>query len=450
MLNNTIKFYLICFLALFSFIINMPKTTPVRIHWGKVNLEWDLRRPPLKFGSLTRDLELKKGLDIQGGTRLVYEADATNLPDDDKTRALEAAKRVIESRVNYFGVSESTVQSIITDNHFRIAVELPGVKDIDLAVSIIGKTAQLEFRKYKDASAEATFIPTLENTVSTGITGADMKSFQVTFNTSNGLPAIGFQTTPEGKEKFAALTRSLIGKSLIAFLDDRVISQAVVQSEIDERGQISGNFSITEAKSLTSLFNAGSLPVPLKLVEQKDIGAVLGQESINKSIRGGIVGLAIVAIFMVANYGNLGIVAIIALLVNGLLSLSLYRLIPVTLTLPGMAGFILSIGMAVDSNILVFERIKEELRYGKPWGVAMELGFGRAWESIKDANIATLITTFILFNPLNWNFLNISGLVRGFAFTLFLGIVVSLFTGIVVTRTLIRTFFSTKQLNIKP
>ncbi len=180
----------------------------------------------------------------------------------------------------------------------------------------------------------------------------------------------------------------------------------------------------------------------LKVIEQRNIGATLGQESVQKSIRAGLIGLSIVIGFMWAYYGRLGFLADLGLIIYGLITLALYKLIPVTLTLPGIAGFILSVGMAVDANILIFERIKEELREEKPWATAMELGFGRAWDSIKDANVCTLITCFILFNPFDWNFLNTSGMVRGFALTLGLGILISLFTGIIVSRTLIRMFGS--------
>jgi preprotein translocase subunit SecD len=181
--------------------------------------------------------------------------------------------------------------------------------------------------------------------------------------------------------------------------------------------------------------------VPIEIIRQQNIGASLGQESVQKSIIAGGVGLAAVMLFMVLFYGWKGVIADVALVIYGLITLTLYKLFPITLTLPGLAGFILSVGMAVDSNILIFERMKEELRLGKKFAIAMELGFGRAWDSIKDANVATLITAFILFNPLNWSFLNSSGMVRGFALTLALGIGVSLFTGIFVTRTLMRFFF---------
>ncbi|MCA9397416.1 SecD/SecF family protein translocase subunit, partial [candidate division WWE3 bacterium] len=212
---------------------------------------------------------------------------------------------------------------------------------------------------------------------------------------------------------------------------------------------VSGGFSIEQAQLLAKQLNAGALPVPVEIIEQETIGATLGQISVEKSITAGLIGLALVIIFMILNYGRLGILASIALAIYGLVTLAVYEIIPVTLTLSGIAGFILSIGMAVDSNILIFERMKEELSAGRQLKQAMELGFGRAWDSIRDANVATLVTVFILFNPFNWNFLVTSGMVRGFALTLGIGIVISLFTGIIVTRTLVRVFYRTGDIKTK-
>jgi len=215
-----------------------------------------------------------------------------------------------------------------------------------------------------------------------------------------------------------------------------------VQTAItDGRGVISGRFTREGAKTLALQLNAGALPVSVRIVERRTIGATLGAASVTKSIQAGMVGLALVAVFMILQYGWLGVIADFALLLYGLLSLAIFRFIPVTLTMPGIAGFILSIGMAVDSNILIFERYREEKREGKPWQIAIEVAFGRAWDSIRDANFTTIITCLVLFNPGNWQFLPTSGLVRGFAVTLFLGVIVSLFTGIVVTRTFIRVLY---------
>ncbi len=222
-----------------------------------------------------------------------------------------------------------------------------------------------------------------------------------------------------------------------------------VQVQItDGNAQITGNFSVDEAKALAVQLNAGALPVPVSILSQKNIPATLGAESIKKSVVSGAIGLSMVIFFMIAYYGKLGLIASLGLVTYSIYTLAIYKLIPVVLSLPGIAGFILSVGMAVDSNILIFERYKEEIRAGRSWQVALELAFGRAWDSIKDANTATIITGFILFNPLEWSFLNTSGAVRGFALTLIIGILISLFTGLVVTRNLLRLFYKGKTQTI--
>ena len=280
------------------------------------------------------------------------------------------------------------------------------------------------------------------NFVPSDLTGKDLLSAAVTFETQDRQPAVSLKFKDSGKDKFAKLTKEFLGKPLAILLDNSLLSAPTVQAEIVSGDAIiSGSFTLDEAKFLATQLNAGALPVPVRILSQKVISATLGENSIRQSVLAGGIGLAIVAAFMILYYGWLGVIAVIGLLVYGLITATLYRLIPVTLTLPGVAGFLLSIGMAVDSNILVFERYREEIRAGRSWPVALELGFGRAWNSIKDANLATIITGLILFNPLDWSFLNASGAVRGFALTLLLGIFISLFTGIVVTRTLLRFFY---------
>ncbi len=228
-------------------------------------------------------------------------------------------------------------------------------------------------------------------------------------------------------------------------LDNQIVTQPTVQGKITGgQAQITGNFTIDEAKELSIQLNAGALPVPISLIEERTIGATLGALSIKESVLAGTVGVVMVAIFMILAYGKLGIVADIGLFIFAVITLALYKLIPVTLTLPGIAGFMLSIGMAVDSNILIFERFKEE-KTKHSIGSALEISFGRAWDSIRDANIATLATAFILTNPLDWKFLHTSGPVRGFAITLALGIFISLFTGLFVSRNLLRILIKEKN-----
>ena len=397
----------------------------------------DFKIGPINF---RRPLEIKKGLDLQGGTHLVFTADMNGVEEANREEALLAAQRNIEKRVNFFGVSEATVQTARTDKDYRLVVELPGVKDANQAIDLIGKTAQLEF--WEENPDQEAASKSGEFLLKTNLTGKDLKKASVQFDPNTGSPVVGLEFNAEGAKKFGEITTKNTGRIVAIFLDETPISTPKVEEPITTgQAVIKGGFTRQEAQKLSVQLNAGALPVPIKLIEQRNVGATLGEESVQKSIRAGIIGLALVMAFMWAYYGKLGGLADLALISYALITVAIYKLVGVTLTLPGVAGFLLSVGMAVDSNILIFERMKEEIRTGKALSMAMELGFGRAWDSIRDANICTLITAFILFNPFNWNFLNASGMVRGFALTLALGIAVSLFTGIVVTRNLVRILY---------
>jgi preprotein translocase subunit SecD len=443
MKRKTFLLWSIIFITIISGIIDLPKNYPLKFSIGSFKVDTKISGPNIDFAfgslSIKRELDIKQGLDLSGGTHLVFQANMSGVEEKDRQSAIEAARNNIERRVNFFGISEPTVQTSKVENDYRLIVELPGVKDVNQAVELIGQTAQLMFYEQKDASPSSGFVPTT-------LTGKDLKSSTVKFDQNSGQPIVGLAFNADGAKKFADITTKNVKKIVAIYLDQTPISMPTVDEPITSgEAIIRGNFTIDTAKQLSTLLNAGALPVPIKIIEQRNVGATLGQESVQKSIRAGFVGLLMVAGFMWAYYGKLGFLADLALIVYGLITLALYKLIPVTLTLPGIAGFILSIGMAVDSNILIFERMKEEIRSGKHWKQAMELGFGRAWDSIRDANICTLITCFILFNPFNWNFLNVSGMVRGFALTLGLGIFISLFTGIVVTRTLLRVLYRGKE-----
>jgi preprotein translocase subunit SecD len=341
------------------------------------------------------------------------------------------------------------VQTAVSENAYRIIVELPGVNDVEEAISLIGQTALLDFREFndtKEATVGAFFIPTLENTKSVGLTGKDLARASMQYSTQTGQPEVQLDFNAEGAKKFADATTRLVGKPIAIFLDEIPLTSPTVQTAItDGRAVITGSFDRDTAKTLALQLNAGALPVPVRVVEQRTVEATLGAESVAKSITAGVIGLGFVALFMVLQYGKLGLIADAALILYGLLSFGVFRLFSITLTLPGIAGFLLSIGMAVDSNILIFERYKEELQSGKPWAIAMEQAFGKAWDSIRDANFTTIITSLILYNPANSNLLPASGLVRGFAATLLIGVLMSLFTGIVATRTFIRVFFKEKK-----
>ncbi len=389
--------------------------------------------------NFSKKYDLKLGLDLAGGSQLVFEADMGKIAEDKKQTAIEGVRDVIERRVNLFGVSEPTVQTSVFEGRNRVIVDLPGIKNTQDAVNLIGKTAQLSFEEIQDVAVPGSATPS-SVLVATDLTGADLQSAQVVFDSQTGKPAISIQFTKEGGDKFEKITSRNIGKQLPIILDEQIVSAPVVQGVISGgQAQISGSFAIDDAKKLAIQLNAGALPVPVKLIQESTVGATLGATSIKNSVTAGAIGFVMVMLFMVVSYGWFGVIANIGLVIFGFLTIALYKIIPVTITLPGIAGFLLSVGMALDSNILIFERFKEE-KTKRDFHQAIEVSFGRAWNSIRDAYIATLITCFVLANPFDWSFLNISGPIRGFAITLALGIAISLFTGIFISRNLIRIF----------
>jgi len=436
MSKNFIKILLIFLLTLICFYVSLPKEIPIKFNLAGVKIDRIINRHDLdlKIGNfvLKKNFDLVLGLDLAGGSHLVFEVDTGGIDDERKKIAVDAIKNIMEKRVNLFGISEPNVQTSSFEGKDRVIVELPGVRETQQAIDIIGKTAQLTFAELGGGEEDG-LIPT-------DLTGADLKSSDVVFDQTSGKPVVLIQFNEEGAKKFEQLTEKNLQKPLAILLDEEIVSAPVVQEKITGgSAQISGEFTLQEAKNLSIQLNAGALPAPVSLVEQRTVGATLGAESVQKSVVAGAIGLVMVMVFMVLNYGKLGLVANIALFVFGVITLALYKLIPVVLTLPGVAGFLLSVGMAVDSNILIFERFKEE-RPKRTLADALEVSFGRAWDSIRDANIATLVTAFVLANPLDFNFLHTSGPVRGFAVTLSLGIVISLFTGVVVSRNLLRAF----------
>jgi preprotein translocase subunit SecD len=435
------KLFIIIFITLFSIYVDLPGSIPVNIHLGSINIDKSINRPAINLPFFSRDLEIKQGLDLQGGTQVLLRANMQELAPEDHTDALESSKEIINRRIDLFGINESVVQTSVVEDDYRIIVELPGISDINQALDLIGATAQLDFRELTD-EAKATDSATFNDFIKTELTGKNLKRSRVEFDQNTGKPNVSLEFDADGAKLFEEITTRNVDFPVGIFLDQYPVTTPVVNTPISEgRAVISGSFTTDEAKDISIQLNAGALPVPIEIIEQRNIGATLGNESIQKSITAGGIGLLMVMLFMFLYYGALGLIADLALIIYGLVTLAIYKLIPVTITLPGLAGFILSVGMAVDSNILIFERMKEELRLGKKWQLAMELGFGRAWDSIKDANTATLITAFILFNPLGWSFLNTSGMIRGFALTLTIGIIISLFTGIFVTRTLLRVLY---------
>jgi len=439
------RLFFIFILFSLALLISLPKNIPVKFSAFGFKVDKTLTRKDLDISigrfDMKRNFDLKLGLDLVGGSYLVFEADLSNIEENQKPQALESLRDVIERRVNLFGISEPNIQIASFEGHERIIVELPGVDNTRDAISLVGQTAQLVFAEVIEAEN-----PEDSQVVPTELTGGDLNGAGVSFDQVTGKPVVTLEFTDEGAEKFANLTEKNIGKPLPIILDNQMVSAPVVQDKITGgNAQINGDFTLDQAKALSIQLNAGALPVPVELVSERSVGASLGAESVQKSVEAGLIGIALVFIFMIVFYGKLGLVANIGLIIFGTLSLALYKLIPVVLTLPGIAGFLLSVGMAVDSNILIFERFREERAKGINLVYAMETSFDRAWDSIKDANIATLVTAFVLANPLNWSFLHTSGPVRGFAITLALGIAVSLFTGVFVSRNLLRLLIKERK-----
>ena len=520
---------------------------------------------------LVREIKVQLGLDLQGGTSLVYEADLSAITPGEEAEALAGVRDVIERRVNAFGVSEPVIQTSRSGESWRVLVELPGITDVNEAIARIGETPTLEFKVeaeveplsddqrgfiqslndgYKtDAQAlldkakagedfaqlakdnsqdtvsateggnlgyfdrnqmvpefaEAAFtaevgtvVPDLVQTefgyhiikvedkttgklsvlngdstaeeavdepeveavkashilvqtlpedpsifgpnyAATGLSGQQLERADVQFDPTTNEPQVGLQFDSEGAKLFEEITKNNIGKTVAIYLDGTIISSPQVNATIpDGQAVIEGGFTLDEAKELARSLNEGALPVPVTLVNQRSIGPSLGVEALEHSVLAGLVAMICLAVFMIGYYRFPGLIAMIALTVYGLLLLAVFKIWPITLTLSGIAGFILSLGMAVDANVLIFERLKEELRRGKSLQTAMDDGFKRAWLSIRDSNVSSLITCLIL----TWFG---TSLIKGFALTLAIGIVLSLFTAITVTRTLLKLFAVKRQ-----
>ena len=377
------------------------------------------------------------GLDLLGGTHLVYQADLSQIGDLSSSDAMQGVRDVVERRVNFFGVSEPVVQASGKD---RLIVELAGISDVNKAIQLIGETPFLEFkeetaqtREIFDAQAGGERLSE-DPFRTTGLNGRHLKRAQIVFDPQTGVPQVSLLLNDEGAKLFAEITKRNVGKIVAIYLDGVPISLPVVQNEIlDGSAVISGKFTPQEAKLLATRLNSGALPVPISLISQQTIGASLGKESLEKSLTAGIYGLLAVALFMILFYRLPGIVSVFALIVYVLIVLSVYKIMPVTLTLAGIAGFILSLGMAVDANVLIFARMREELKTGKALTQSMEEGFHRAWLSVRDSHVTTLIGALVLY-------MFTTSIVKGFALTLGVGVLVSLFTATVVTRKILVLF----------
>ncbi len=390
------------------------------------------------------------GLDLVGGTELVYRADTSRIEDVDS--AMATLKEVIERRINIFGVSEPLVQTesagLISGNRDeRLIVGLPGITDIDQAVELIGQTPVLEFRLARPDAEE--ILKTNPNAspdelfITTGLSGRYLSRARVEFNPTTGAAVIGLEFNKDGGELFAQVTREHKGEILAILLDGAILSTPVIVDEISNgKAQITGSFTPEEAKNLVRNLNYGALPVPITLATSQTMGATLGEIALNSGVRAGLVGLVVLSLFLIFWYRLPGLVSVVALSFYIILSLVIFKLIPVTLSAAGLAGFILSIGMAVDANVLIFERMKEELKKNKSISEALHEGFSRAWLSIRDSNISSIITAIVLF----W--LGTSA-VKGFALTLGIGVIVSMFTAITVSRTFLFVIVPTTETRVK-
>ncbi|OHA67106.1 MAG: protein-export membrane protein SecD [Candidatus Wildermuthbacteria bacterium RIFCSPHIGHO2_02_FULL_47_12] len=393
------------------------------------------------------EIPFQLGLDLQGGMHLVYQADLSQIQSGEYDSAMAGLRDVIERRVNLFGVKEPLVQVEGSDKEQRLIVELAGVLDFQEATRLIGQTPYLEFAEQKENYEEVIannqkVVEAQEGNIenpfaSTPLTGRYLDKAELSFDSITQESQVQLQFNEEGAKLFEELTKKNVGRPLAIFLDGQLLSAPTVQEPIaGGKAQITGQFSIEEARQIVRDLNAGALPVPITLLSQQNVGASLGHDSLVKSLNAGMIGLLAIVLFMILVYRVPGLFACLALLLYLALLLALFKIIPVTLTLAGIAGVILSVGMAVDANVLIFSRMREEVKEGKGYLVAMEEGFARAWPSIRDGNLTTLFVALILF----WFG---SSFVQGFALTLSLGIVLSMFSAIVATRNFMRIFAGT-------
>ncbi|OHB22218.1 MAG: protein-export membrane protein SecD, partial [Parcubacteria group bacterium RIFCSPLOWO2_01_FULL_40_65] len=366
--------------------------------------------------------QFRLGLDLLGGAQLVYEADLVNILESERGDSMEGVRDVIERRVNLFGVAEPVVQ---ISGRNRLIVEMPQVKDVAEAIQLIGETPFLEFKKLPE-SFDMTQEISVENFTSTGLSGKQLKRAYLSFDSSTNLPHVSLEFNNDGKELLSEISKRNLSRPLAIFLDGQPISIPIVRDEITNgQAVIDGQFTINDARDLAIRLSAGALPVPIHLISQQTIGPSLGRASLEQSLKAGLYGLIALVLFMVIFYRGYGLIAVFALFFYTVSVLTIFKLLPVTLTLAGIAGFILSLGMAVDGNILIFSRIKEEIREGKSRPAAMEAGFSRAWSSIRDSQITTLIAAVILY-------IFATSLVKGFALTLAIGTIFSIFSAVYV------------------
>lgn len=384
------------------------------------------------------------GLDLVGGTHLVYQADLGGVSGS-ASDAMSGVRDVIERRVNIFGVTEPLVQ---IEGKDKLIVELAGIKNVRQAIQMIGQTPFLEFKEER-TPVDTEAILAAQKTgkmldqdpyfTSTDLTGRYLKRSQMTFNQTTYEPEVSLELNDDGAKLFEAITRKNLNKRLAIYIDGAPITAPTVQSVISSgRAVISGKFSVEEAKKLVVNLNAGALPVPIKLISQQTIGASLGNDSLERSLVAGLYGLLFVGLFMIFFYRLPGLISVVALLIYIAVVLAIYKLLPVTLTLAGIAGFVLSLGIAVDANVLIFARMREELTAGKSLAQSVHEGFHRAWLSIRDGHVTTLLGAVVLY-------IFTTSVVKGFALTLGIGVLISLFTATVITRSILEIFIGPRS-----
>lgn len=395
----------------------------------------------------------KLGLDLSGGTHLVYKADVSQIDSTQLKDSMDALRDVIERRVNVFGVSEPIVQvqngSFSNAGEERLIVDLPGVTDVSKAIEMIGQTPVLDFRTEnpnpepqtatvdENGKVKLSVDATDTQFIKTELTGRFLDKATLEFNQTTGEAVVGLQFNDEGAALFEKITKENIGKRVAIYLDGQPISVPTVNEAISGgKAQISGNFTPTEAKLLVGRLNSGALPVPITLVSTQTIGPSLGVQATSAGVKAAIIGFLAIALFLIIWYRLPGMIAVLALLMYVAIMLSIFKIVPVTLTAAGIAGFIISIGIAVDANVLIFERIKEELRKGDSIPDSIHHGFKRAWLSVRDSNISSIITAIILY----WFG---TTLIKGFALVFLIGVIISMISAISITRLFLYT------LNIK-
>lgn len=450
---------IIILLALLGLLLDYPQAYNQGVNF--LNSKFGLKVPKVS------EKPFKLGLDLQGGVHLVYKADLSKIKKEDWSEAMAGLRDVIERRVNLFGVKEPSVQVMRTEKGYRLIVELAGVIDPKKAVEMIGKTPFLEFKKPRPkeetekilekqkeikgkTKEEIQKIKNWELALqdpyfeSTELTGRYLKGAKLAFDQTTGEPIVSLQFNDEGAKIFEKLTGEYVGQPLAIYIDNVLISSPVVQEKITGgSARITGHFTVDEAKKLARNLSAGALPVPINLISQQQIGPTLGKISLEQSFKAGLVGFLAIILFMIVFYRLPGLLAAFSLALYIILSLAVFKIFGVTITLAGIGGFILSVGMAIDANILVFSRFREEAKEKEAPRDCLQDAFSRAWPSIRDGNLTTLMIAFILFSFG-------SSFVKGFALILSLGILVSIFAAMFITRVLMEFLARTRLEKIRP